>query len=518
MDIPDLSRRRLLGGAAGLATLSVLGACTARSSERRTATGAPGGTLVLGSLSDIDPKALYSQSISTIAIGLLVFDTLIRYDRATLTPRPSVATGWEVSADGRTVRVDLRDDVYFHSGRRLTSADVAYVIERYAANSSASQLQAAAATITSVDTSMPFRVVLGLAYPLVNLFDLFEFMLLVDRESEEGLTAGTEFVGTGPFRFSAREVGVRLELVGNDRYWNGPPLLDGITFRVVRDSSALLTSVRVGQTDLVLDAAPGQLRRFSDRERFSVQSEDVYDVAYYVGVNVADPALSNKTLRQAISYAVDRDRIVDEVLEGRGSASSTPWSTSSPAYSEQASRRYSRDLDTARRLLAAAGGPPGRPVLLSYGTGLAIAPLIAGIIQNNLAQIGFRVQLDPREQASFSPFLSSGAHQLWINPHGFGQSSPATLATGAAPFKPAKNLSGFTSPEYASVVAGFDTLTDPRGPAAIDLYRRYTEILLDEQFVIDLAITTSTNVATAAMRGLNWNAYKYIDAHRVTIN
>ncbi|MGU3293384.1 ABC transporter substrate-binding protein [Williamsia sp. M5A3_1d] len=512
-----VSRRQLLAGAAGLAGVALLGACTARDSERASATGRPGGRLVFGSLSDIDPKALFSQSISTMAIGLLVFDTLIRYDE-NLTPQPSVATEWDTSPDGLTVRLRLRDDVYFHTGRRLDSIDVAYAIETYAATASASQLQSTAATVTAVDTTDPRVAVLRLAHPLVNLFDLFEFMLLVDRETADGLRAGTTFVGTGPFRFDGREIGVRAELSRAPRYWAGPAALDGITFRVVRDSGALLTSVRVGQTDLVVDAAPSQLRRFSDRDRFSVVSEDVYDVAYYVGANVADPALSDPRVRQAISYAVDRDRIVDEVLEGRGYASSIPWSQGSPAYDEDAARRYSRDLDAARRLLREAGGVPSRPLLLSYGTGLAAAPLIAGIVENNLAEIGLRVQLDPREQASFSPFLASGEHQLWINPHGFGQSSPATLAKGAAPFKPAKNLSQFTSAEYSDVVSRFDGLSDPRGAAARDLYRRYTDILLDEQFVIELAITTSTNVSTAALRGLTWNRYKYLDAHRATIN
>ena len=175
-------------------------------------------------------------------------------------------------------------------------------------------------------------------------------------------------------------------------------------------------------------------------------------------------------------------------------------------------------MDQARRLLNEAGGPPPSPLLLSYGTGLASAPTIAAVIQNNLAEVGIPVVIDPREQATFSTFLKSPTRQLWINPHGFGQSSPATLATGAAPFKPKGNLSGFSSERYTTLVERLTALADPRSAEALDVYRQYTEMLGDEQFVINLVVTDFVTITSDRVSGLAWNMYKYLFADRVTVS
>jgi len=513
------SRRAFLRGTTALSGLLVLPGCeSAVEQERRADRGAgrDGGRLVIGTLTDVDPKTLYTQSITTMTIGLLVYDTLIRYDRHTRIPAPSVATSWATSPDGLRVTLSLRTDVRFHSGRPLTAVDVAYAIRTYASVEAGSQLQATAQVITAIDTVDPHVVVLHLAHPVPNLFDLFEFMLLVDSETAADLRAGAALIGTGPFVVADRRIGAQTVLRRNERHWRGPAKVDGITLRVIRDMDALLTSLRAHQSDLVIDVSPQSLRPFGAGDLYRVESEDVYDVAYYVGVNTNDSALADRRVRQAISFAVDRDRLLAEVFVGRGFASSAPWAMSSPAYSDAAAQHYRRHLEAAKTLLAAAG-PPRGPLLLSYPTGLAVAPNIAAIVANNLAEVGIAVTLDPREQATFSPFIRSGEAQLWINPHGFGQSDPVTLATGAAPFTPAGNLSGFASPEYTRAVERLLELHGPDDPVAQQVYRRFTDILLDEQFVIDLVITTATNVSPAYVKGLAWNRYKYIDAHELTV-
>ncbi|NMD55359.1 MULTISPECIES: ABC transporter substrate-binding protein [Tsukamurella] len=509
-----VSRRAVLLGALGIGAAGALSGCTSAVQQAREANAAPGtggGTLVLGSLADIDPKSIHSQSVTTMAIGLLVWDTLIRYDRRTRTPEPAVARSWEAAPDGRSLTLRLRDDVRFHTGRPFTSKDVAYAVSVYASDAAGSQLQAAAKAVTVVDTPDPHTAVLRFAAPPPNVFDLLEFMLLVDAESAAELRAGTNLVGTGPFRFDGREVGTSVRFRRVDDHWRGPARLDGVTLRVVRDPGALLTSIRAGQSDLVLDAAPRALRQFRDESLYRITTGDVEDAAYYVGANVAAPDLADKRVRQAISYAVDRDRIAAEVFAGTAVASAAPWADTSPAYDAAAAARYRKDTGRARALLAEAGGP--RPLTLSYPTGLAAAPSIAAIVQNDLAQVGIAVDLDPREQAAFSPFLKSGRHQLWVGPHGFGQSDPLTLAAGAAPFKPKGNLSGFSTAEYTALVGRLGEA----GPARSAVLHEYTEYLLDQQFIIDLVVSPATYVAPARVKGLDWNLYKYVDLHGVTI-
>jgi peptide/nickel transport system substrate-binding protein len=326
--------------------------------------------------------------------------------------------------------------------------------------------------------------------------------------------AGEAFVGTGPFRFDSWVRGQQSRWVRHDGYWGGPATIPSV--RLVRQGEPL-ASLWASQTNVVRDVVGNVLRMFDGNDRFTPVREGVYDVAYYVGVNASDPYLSNKVVRQAISFAVDRERIAADVFAGDAFATSAPWSPSSPAFTESARDHYRRDLDRARRLLGAAGGPPRAPLLLSYGTGLAPAATMAAIIQNNLADIGIPVVVDPREQATFSTFLTSPARQLWLNPHGFGQSNPATLATGAAPFKPVGNLSGFSSQRYTELVDQLVALPDPRSPEALDVYRRFTDALIDEQFVIDLVVSDFVTITSNRVSGLSWNLYKYLVAHDATV-
>ncbi|GAA4394063.1 ABC transporter substrate-binding protein [Tsukamurella soli] len=510
-----VSRRAVLAGAAGLGTVAVLSGCTSAVQQARKANaalGSSGGILTIGSLTDVDPTTIYTQSVTTMGIGLLVFDTLTRYDHQTVRPTPAVAHAWEFSPDGRALTLHLRGDVRFHSGRLLTARDVAYAVSVYASDAAGSQLQAAAKAIAAVETPDDHTAVLRFGAPVPNVFDLLEFMLLTDSDSAGGLLAGESFIGTGPFRFVGREPGASVHLVRADGYWRGPARLDGVTIRVIRDPGALLTSIRAGQSDLVLDVDPRALRRFSDRSLYRIDRGDVYDAAYYVGANVTVPELSDARVRQALSYAVDRDRIAEEVFGGAAPPSSAPWARSSPAYDPAAAAHYTRDLGRARSLLAAAGG--GRSLDLSYPTGLAVAPAIAAIVQNDLADIGVDARLDPREQASFSPFLAAGGARLWIGPHGFGQSDPATLAAGAAPFKPAGNLSRYSDPRYTGLVRRLTDAPADQRPAA---YRDFTAHLLEQQFVIDVVTAPATYVSPAHTKGLAWNMYKYIDAHAVTV-
>lgn len=513
------SRRHVLRagviGAAGALTAACESAVRLAERDAR-GTGRGGGLLTIGSLTDLDPAALYSQSITSMTVGLLVYDTLIRYDHRTLAPQPWAASAVTVSPDGRTATLRLRPGLRFHTGRPLTSADVAYAIGLYASAAAGSQLRDTAAAVTDVDTADPATAVLSLAQPTANLFDLLEFMLLVDPETARADPSVLP-AGTGPFAVAERRIGVRTALRRNDDHWRGPAHLDGIDIRVVHDQEALLTSVRARQTDLVLDASPQSLRPFGNRAMYGVESEDVDDVAYYVGVNVAHGVLADKRVRQAISFAMDRDRLAREVFGGRGVASCVPWARSSPAYRDAAARQYRRDPARAAALLAAAGAQHGPTLTLSYPTGLSVAPNIAAVVADNLADVGIAVILDPREQSTFSPFLRSGRAQLWLAPHGFGQLDPLTLATGAAPFRPTDNLSGFAADRYTTAVARLAALRGAGDPDADAVYRTFTDILLDEQFVVDLVVTTATNVSQASVRGLTWNMYKYTDAHGVTV-
>ena len=200
----ELSRRQVLAGF-GAGGVLLLAGCSSAVADKKGATSKSskprsGGVLKVGIGQDLIPGNIFTNSNAgiTTTVGL-VFDRLINYPNDQVVPKPSLATTWELAADGTSLALDLRDDVTYHSGRPFTSEDVAFAIETYADPKWNGQLKSTAGAITKVDTSDPHRAVLHFAHPLGNIFDLLDTIPIVDHETIDQLATGEKIVGTGPF-------------------------------------------------------------------------------------------------------------------------------------------------------------------------------------------------------------------------------------------------------------------------------------------------------------------------------
>ena len=156
-----VSRRTLLQGLAALGVgASLFGAAGCESavsqSQASGSTDTPqrGGTIQAGIAADVIPGNFLTNSNTgvTTIVGL-AYDFLIRYPNDKVEPTPRLATAWELAPDGRSLTLDLRDDVTFHSGRPFTSKDVEFSIKTYADPLWTAQLRSTAAAVTSFDTS-----------------------------------------------------------------------------------------------------------------------------------------------------------------------------------------------------------------------------------------------------------------------------------------------------------------------------------------------------------------------------
>lgn len=501
-----VNRRRVLSAALGT------GAALATSGCRWAATGSAdaGGTGVLriAQLADIAPKSMLSQNPNDFALTRLVFDPLTEYDHRTLQPRPALATAWEWSDAGRTLTLQLREDVTFHTGRPFTAEDVVASIHAIQDPSRSSQLATTAALVTDLRTQGAHRIALRLSKPAGNLFDLFELMPIVDRETLADLASGKQMVGTGPFRFAKWTPGESVEFTRNPRYWKaGLPHLSGVQVRTIPQLQSLVASLRTGQSHLVPGLSPVDLLGLAGDDRFATTFTDTSDNAWYLGCNLRVPPLDRAEFRQALAYGIDRARIRDVVFRGAGTVTSLPWPTSSPAYRADLAAHYAHDPARARELLAAAGGR-GIGLQLAYNSSLPATGYMAQLIQYDLGELGVDIELLPLLGNDFGTRLSSGKlPALWLNSHGFAQLNPASLVTGAAPFRYTKNTSGFTDPAYGAAAVQAWTTT---GTAARQAYDELSRILLDQQFVISMVNTGATMTATTQLHGLAWTMFDFL--------
>lgn len=322
-----------------------------------------GGTINAGITTDLIPGNFFTNTSEgiTVLIGL-AFDTLIRYRADSITPTPWLATSWRFAEDGRSLTLELRDDVRFHSGRPFTAKDVEFSIRTYSDPLWTAQLKSTAAAVTSFDTTDPHRIVLGFAHPLGNIFDLLDTVPIVDSETLGDLRTGSRFIGTGPFRVKGWTPNSWLSFERNADYWVPErPYADAVEVKVIPDAKALLSALRSGQIDFAEGLSYLDTASVTSRPGFADLQLTGAEKQLYVGSNVRAKPLDDPRVRQAIAYALDRDRIVAEVLRGVGYPINLPWPRYSPAFDEARNSTYTRNLARARELVAQVGSLPTIP-------------------------------------------------------------------------------------------------------------------------------------------------------------
>jgi peptide/nickel transport system substrate-binding protein len=507
---PRKGRRAALLAVAASTALVLTACASAVSPGDAGDSGDPhsGGTLHIVQGADVQPATVMAQNNPNMSMVRLVFNTLVSLDHKTLEPQPELATEWTLSDDGLSLSFQLREGVTFHDGKAFTSADVIGSLDTIRRQEVASQLKHVANQITDVTADGDFAVTITFAQPMSNVFDLFEMMPIIDVDTVDDLFAGKTFNGTGPFTVEEYTPGQGMKLLANKKYWkDGLPYLDGVDINVVRDSQSMLSSLKSGQSQLALDLAPLDASTLKADPQFELVLSDANDSAYYLGSNVNTPLLSDKRVRQAIAYAIDRDRVLEQVFGGVGSTTSLPWSKSSPAYDEDLVDHYSYDTDKAHELLEEAGAV-GSPVKVFYDAGFAPNVGLAEIVEFNLREAGLEPDMQPLQAADFLDRLRSGGFDgLFMSGHGFGQLHPATLVKGAFPYNADKNASGFDNQEYKDLANAL-WASSPAEQADIDAMN---EFLLDQQFVSDLISYTHTYAISTKLKDLSWTMLDYID-------
>ena len=506
-----LSRRRLVQGVGASAALLTLAGCRSAVDDDKAAPaagdGTPqrGGTLRVAALIDHTPGLLFTQG-SGFSLHRLIFNTLTQYAPGTLDPQPQLATAWQISPDGKEVKLTLRQGVTFHNGRPFTADDVVFAIQNLQNPQRAAQLRSTALAVTGFDIASPHEITLKLAHPVANLFDLFEFMVIAAKESVDGALQGKAPIGTGAFVWKNWTPGASLTLDRNPNYWIPErPYLDAIDIRVIPQPDALLAALRSGQAHYSYGLGGRDLATIKDDKAFVLEEFDQGVGNIYVGVNTTVAPFGDKRVRQALSFAIDRDRIVKQALGGYGLAAATPWPKSSPVFAEADAGRYPHDPAKAKALLAEAGHSSGLNVPLAF---LGNQAAVAQMVQFDLDQVGVKTTLEPLDPAKFqSQLIAQTMPALWAGTHGFAANQPSTLAVSAYPFNEARNTSKFSDARYTEVVRRAWNQTDARSAAAKSAYTELSQVLLDEQFIIDIAVLSNVQPLTTAVRGVAQNRY-----------
>jgi len=461
----------------------------------------------LGVVPDIDPAHLFVNDNANYPWYLLVFNTLTELDRRTGIPQPSLAESWEFTEGGKVVTLNLRSDVTFQSGRPFGPADVVGVINiTKAPGMWQHQFVAIIKSIVDVSAAGSHSVKLRLATPLSNLFDLFTLLPMIDLEIPmSDYASGAKIGGTGPFLFTKWTQGESVVLTKNPKYWKpGLPYLDGVNVKIISEMESLVAALQSHELDLIWDVAPSSVAPLKGNSAINVLASIVRGAGLLIGSNVKVSPLDQVEVRQAIAWAMDRERMVTDVFAGFGVPDSVPWSPSNPAWTQAAANHYSYNLAKSKALLAKAGAT-GAKLSVAYDSENPAPAAAAQIAQFNLTQVGLDATLRAYDNAEMET-IESGAQvpDLYVDTHGLGNLHPATLVNGSLIYRATGgNASGFSTPEYTMLA--HDSLVVGTTSAETKVYAELTNYLLEQQFASDLVSYPRVHAQLTRLVGNSYN-------------
>lgn len=505
-----LTRRSMLRvSAGGLAVL--LAGCSAAKSSRpgNSGGGQASNNLVFGTVTDLDPQDFLRTGTNT-ATQSLIFDTLANLDPTTRKPTPSVATSWTWNADKTELTVNLRDDVRYHTGRKLGPEDVIFSIKAEQNPTSGAQIGATALQIESMRATGPSQLKLKIRQPMSNFENLLILTPLIDRETFSGLYSAKKVVGTGPFRFDSWTPGTSIDLSRNPHYWQaGLPHVDSVRIRVFGSEQALVSALRTSEIDLAWDLVPADAELLTKSNGFQSLTTSPAFSEWYVGVNVKSKPFDDVRIRQAIAYALDRNRIVKQAFSGYGQVSCLPWQATLPGLTAADATYYRYDPARAKALLKQAGAS-GLTVPILTGAGNVIAEAILNIVQFNLSAVGLKVKPEQVQATAFQKQLQAASVPgLWINDVGQSYLSVGTVLLGNAPFKITKNTSNVTDPHYIALAKKLIFADTPAAQSSAT--RALTQYMLQEAWHITVGHTPTVSAAAKDLVGVETSGGGGID-------
>lgn len=338
-----------------------------------------------------NPNTVTAQPTTNMFQNIL--ETLVERDRQT----PLLATSWEL-LDDVTWQFKLREGVSFTNGEPF-NADVAkFSIDRIMRedNENSAGLNLFTDVIASVDVVDEYTINVVTNRPSPSLLDLIvdAYMLPPSLADEPDFSANG--VGTGPYMLESWTVGEAMVLVRNPDYWGEQPYFSRVTFRPVPDSTVRTTEMRTGNADIITQIPIEDLARLDEEGIEIVRIPSTQSMRIHLNAGI--PPFDNVLVRQAMNYAIDRQTILETLLEGAGRLMASPFGPDIFGF-DPAVEPYPYDPDKARELLAEAGYADGVEVTLQFTDGRYVRDRAIGeVITAQLAEVGIMVN------ANFSEF------------------------------------------------------------------------------------------------------------------
>lgn len=386
------------------------GATTATEEPATETAPAAGGILRWGTDSEptgFDPHT--NSEEASLRVMNQLYETLVA-NNDDMTFRGELAENWEIT-DETTYVFHLRQGVKFHSGREMTADDVVYTFDRILGKTEAGDIGAlgskdsyfgGVASVTALDTyTVEFKLNAPNAAFLDNLTSNYGAIVDKDVIAENGDLMRADG-GTGPFTLGEWVPDNYVTITKFKDYWDADRVkLDGITYFLIGDEAARLAALRTGEIDLATLSANNvtAAEKESNLKVLSYQTNDYIAL----GCNFSTPALQDIRVRQAMSYAMDRNAIINVVFAGQAlPCSMVPPSMGHWSVSVDDMDLYKTNIEKAQQLMQEAGYNENNRLTLKVAAGLMDSiRQTAVVLQQQLAEIYIDLEVTNLESGEY---------------------------------------------------------------------------------------------------------------------
>lgn len=498
-----------------LAVPVFMSGCTSSSNEQSVESGeqtvadpsAAGQTLVLGEMWDI--KNIDPASAGTVICEkAAVTETLVGAN-PDFSLKPGLATSWE-QVDNLTWIFDLRENVKFHDGSPMTAEDVKYSLERTMAENPKVESMLNIDSINVVDDHTLEIKTKEINPILAGILHYPDNSII----SESSLDESGNFVkpvGTGPYSFESFNEQTRvLTVVRNEDWWGGDVGLEKLVIKGMPDPNTRAMAIENGEIDFTVDVPYSETDRIDAIEGLNVEKYSTPRV-YKIDTNLEDEALGDVRVRQAISYAISRDDIVEHVLYNVGAPAAGPF-LPSMSWANKDLEPYEQNLEKADELLTQAGwtdtdgdgirdknGQPLELELLTYAARPGLPPMSEAIAAQ-LKEAGISVSSQVLEWGAISDKRESGDWDLVLAAYNIAMvPDPAYVLNNWYTTDGPDNTPGYSNPEVDALVEEAKTIKDR--DLRYQKFNEVEEIVYEEQPKILIAYYGCAIVKKDSVKG-----------------
>ena len=487
MTILNLTRRTLLAAATSALALGTLAAPAVAQT--------PEGVLIVGQIAEpksLDPAAVTAVNDFRILVNL--YEGLVRYKSGTLEVEPGLAESWQISEDGTEYTFKLRDGISFHDGTPFDAEAVKFNFDRMLNedhpyhNTGPFPLAFFFSAVEETEVVDPLTVKFKLNAPyapfLSNLAYPTGLMVSPAAVQQYGADFGRHPSGTGPFKFAEWRSNEAVVIEKNAAYWGTPAGTEAVVFRPITDANTRVAEMLAGGIDMMVEVPPTSLSQFQG-DGFKVV-EQAGPHLWFLILNAKEGPFADKRVRQAANYAINKQAIVNDVLEGTAEVAAGP---TPPAFAwayDDTLTPYPYDPAKAKALIAEAGAEGAELTfyVTEGGSGMLDPIPMGTAIQADLKAVGFDVKIETYEWNTFLGEVNPGlqgkadmAEMAWMT------NDPDTLPflalrTEAWPDKGGFNSGYYSNPKVDELLEAARVSTDQAERAK--LYKEMQEIVQDD--------------------------------------